>query len=298
MRPTAVAKSVQSLYRIWTIGVMIGMVATLVLASCGTAEVGQQGNQDAKETTTTRGEKPEPPGPPQGARIQEIANNPEEFYGERVTVTGRVTEAVEPNTFRVGSGGEQLLVVGAQQLSRIAKGERKEVNEGDYVRATGEVQQFKIEEVRNEVDYGIDNEYFGDFEGDPAVLASSFEVRVQEGTERTAETGQEPETAVQQITNNPDEFYEESVTVSGQVADVVRPNAFLIGGDGNQLLVVGTRELKRKVDEGDRVRVAGTVRQFAIDNFRKEFDRGIDNEYFREFEGKPAVYPRSVEVIE
>ena len=175
MRPTAVANSVQSLFRIWTIGVMTGMVAALVLASCGT-EGAQQGNQGAQEETTTLAEKPEPPGPPQGARIQEIANNPEEFYGERVTVTGRVTEAVEPNTFRVGSGGEQLLVVGAQQLSRIAKGERKEVNEGDYVRATGEVRQFNLEEVQQDVDYGIDDEYFGDYEGDPAVLAYSVKV--------------------------------------------------------------------------------------------------------------------------
>ncbi len=44
------------------------------------------------------------------------------------------------------------------------------------MRATGEVRQFKIEEVHNGVDYGIDDEYFGDFEGDPAVLARSFEV--------------------------------------------------------------------------------------------------------------------------
>lgn len=178
MKPATVAENVESLFRIWTIGVMSVIVAALLLASCGT-EGGQQGNQGATQGTTTLGGKPEPPGPPQGARIQEIANNPKEFYGEQATITGRVTEAVEPNAFRVGSGGDQLLVVGAQQLPRIAKGEEKEVNEGDYVRVTGLVRQFKIEEVRKEVDRGIDDEYFGDFQGDPAVLATSVEVILQ-----------------------------------------------------------------------------------------------------------------------
>ncbi len=54
--------------------------------------------------------------------------------------------------------------------------------------------------------------------------------------------------------------------------------------------MVGTRSLEAKVDEGDRVRAAGTVRRFKVDELRKEVDYGIDNEYFSRFEGDPAVY--------
>jgi hypothetical protein len=38
------------------------------------------------------------------------------------------------------------------------------------------MQDPKVEGVQRAVDYAIYNEYFGDFKGDPAVLASSFEV--------------------------------------------------------------------------------------------------------------------------
>lgn len=85
-------------------------------------------------------------------------------------------EAVEPGAFRIEGDDEELLVVGVQQLPKIAEGDVKEVNEGDRIRVTGQVREFKVEEVRQEVDRGIDDEYFGDFEGDPAILASSVEV--------------------------------------------------------------------------------------------------------------------------
>jgi len=98
------------------------------------------------------------------------------LYGESVTVSGEVIEAVEPGAFRIEDDDEELLVAGVQQLPKIVEGEVKELNEGDRVRVTGEVRQFKIEEVQQNVDCGIDNEYFGNFEGDPAVLASSVEL--------------------------------------------------------------------------------------------------------------------------
>ncbi len=173
MKPRAVTKCGDRLLRAWSGGVMTLMIAAaLLLASCGTQEA-QQGGAEGKAKA---GEEAGQTRPAERVTVEELTANPSEFYGESVTVSGQVIEAVEPSAFRIDSGGDQLLVVGVQQLPKIMEGEVEEVNEGDRVRVTGEVRQFKIEEVRQEVDRGIDDEYFGDFKGDPAVLASSAEV--------------------------------------------------------------------------------------------------------------------------
>ncbi len=176
MKPRAVAKSSDRLLRSWSGGAMALMVATaLLLSSCG-SEGGQQGGEGGAEGKAKAGEEAGQTRSAERVTVEELTNNPSEFYGDRVTVSGQVVEAVEPNAFRIDSGGDQLLVVGVQQLPKITEGEVKQVNEGDRVRVTGEVRQFRIEEIRQEVDHGIDDEYFDDFEGDPALLASSAEV--------------------------------------------------------------------------------------------------------------------------
>jgi len=176
MKPTVTARNGGGIFRVWGGLVSAPLIAaSLLLASCGTEE-GKQGGDGSPEGRTNAGEEAGQTRPAERVTIEELTDNPSEFYGESVTVNGEVIEEVEPGAFRIEGDDGELLVVGVQQLQKIAKGGVKEVDEGDRVRATGEVRQFKIEEVRKEVDYGIDNEYFGDFKGDPAVLANSFEV--------------------------------------------------------------------------------------------------------------------------
>ena len=163
MTPKVMARSSDGLFRMWGGGVIVLLVAAaLLLASCGT-EVGQQGGDGSPEGKAKVGEEAGQTRPAERVTIEELTDNPSEFYGESVTVNGEVIEEVEPGAFRIEGDDGELLVVGVQQLQKIAKGGVKEVDEGDHVRATGEVRRFKIEEVQKEVDYGIDNEYFGDF---------------------------------------------------------------------------------------------------------------------------------------
>ena len=183
MRRKALARSDSGLFRTRRGGLLTLMVAvvTLLLASCGTEE-GQQGGEDAGVKAKT-GEKAGQQGPEAGltrpaerVTVEELAANPGEFYGDRVTVSGKVIEAVEPGAFRIENDGTRLLVVGVEQIPKIVNGDTKAVNKGDLIKATGEVRQFKKEEIQKNVDYGIDDEYFGDYKGDPAVLAYSVAV--------------------------------------------------------------------------------------------------------------------------
>lgn len=156
--------------------------AALLLASCG-AEGGQQGAGEDAEKKAKAGEGSGQQGPEAGltrpaerVTVEELTANPSEFYDDSVTVSGKVIEAVEPGAFRIENDGTRLLVVGVEQIPRIVDGDTKAVNEGDLIKVSGEVRQFKKEEIQQEVDYGIDDEYFGDYAGDPPVLAYSVKV--------------------------------------------------------------------------------------------------------------------------
>ncbi len=188
MKPKVVARSEDGLSRArgggaFAVAFVLAVATALLLASCG-AEEGQQGDGgDAEGETTKAGEGTEQRGPEAGltrpaerVTVEELTSNPSEFYGDRVTVSGKVIEAVEPGAFRIEDEGTRLLVVGVEQISQIVTGDTKAVNEGDRIRVNGEVREFKKEEIQKEVEYGIDDEYFGDYQGDPAVLAYSVRV--------------------------------------------------------------------------------------------------------------------------
>lgn len=159
---------------------VVAVAVVLLAASCG-AGGDKQGGGDAEEAKAAKkaGKRGPEAGETRSAErvtVEELASNPDEFYGDSVTVSGKVVDVVEPGAFRIKNSGNSLLVAGVEQIPEIVKGDTKAVNEGDRIRATGELRKFRKKEIQKDVDYGIDDEYFGDYEGDPAVLAYSVEV--------------------------------------------------------------------------------------------------------------------------
>lgn len=187
MKPRTMARSEDGPLRArggvaFFLALVLAMATALLLASCGAGE-GQQGDGGDAKGKAKAGEEAVEQGPEAGltrpaerVTVQELTTNPSEFYGDRVTVSGEVIEAVEPGAFRIESDGTRLLVMGVEQIPQIVDEDTKAVNEGDFIKVNGEVHEFKKEEIKKEVDYGIDEEYFGDYEGDPAVLAYSVKV--------------------------------------------------------------------------------------------------------------------------
>ncbi len=56
-------------------------------------------------------------GPEVGVTVSDIADNPQEYYGSEVTVSGEVGELIGPRAFTIGTqddaSGGALLVIGA-----------------------------------------------------------------------------------------------------------------------------------------------------------------------------------------
>ncbi len=135
----------------------------------------------------------------------------------------------------------------------------------------------------------------------------------EEGAERPAEDveseGPAAGVTLTDIVESPDDFFGKSVTVSGEVNELVGPQAFTIGGEDflgtDELLIVGAQQLPNiiegvpegepaEIGEDDIVQVTGTVREFVITDIEEEIGADLDDALFEEFEGQPVVVAEQV----
>lgn len=215
-------------FRSWTgIGATFLMLsAAVLLASCGGAE--EQGQQGGGEETAPSGEEAESAGQAQAVSVADLTDNLSEFYGKRVTVSGLVTDQLGPNSFAIGGdefvGGESVPVLAAQQLDQIvANPELLEESQGHLIQATGTVQEFS--QINNDdVASDLNSEFFNPFEGGAALVADSVTITPQQGGGGTTmQANQGVPVSLSAITDQPTEFYGQTVTVSGPVARIVEP---------------------------------------------------------------------------
>ncbi len=121
-------------------------------------------------------------GPEEGASISNITENPQEYYGQDVTVSGEVGELIGPNAFTIGNqdeaAGGTLLVVGANELSQILE-EGQELEGNEVAQVQGTVREFIVAEIEDEIGYGLDDGLFEEFEGDPAIVANAVDMTAE-----------------------------------------------------------------------------------------------------------------------
>ncbi|WP_119068876.1 hypothetical protein [Rubrobacter indicoceani] len=107
------------------------------------------------------------------------------------------------------------------------------------------------------------------------------------------------------VTDSPDNYLDSSVTVSGELGELVGERAFTIGGenflDTEKLLVVSSGPLEEVVegaevgefgpgDTGDLVQVEGTVRRFEDGAaLEEELGTTADGQLYEEYAGEPVI---------
>lgn len=149
-----------------------------VAVSCGPpAAERDPGPQDDIGPASNNDEQDDSAGSEQEVSIRELADSPEEFYGERVTVSATVARVAQPEVFTLASDepetdeepveDEAVLVVGSEP---IASG----LSEEQSVRVTGRVREFQVEEVERELGIDLQGSLRADYGGEaPAILAES-----------------------------------------------------------------------------------------------------------------------------
>lgn len=104
------------------------------------------------------------------------------------------------------------------------------------------------------------------------------------------------EQQIEQILENPQAYLGQTVTVTGEIEDVLSNRLFEISNEavGNELLVVAPSALSEQqaeqatefLQDNANVRVSGTVRQSTVVEFEREYGLDVGSEIEAEFEDR------------
>ncbi|MDQ4078361.1 MAG: hypothetical protein M3220_19210, partial [Chloroflexota bacterium] len=208
------------------------------------------------------------------AALVEIAEDPEAFVGQRVTVRGPVSEQINPRAFRLEADGDEIAVLISGRL-------RRELEAGESLRVQGTVREFEREAIEEELGVELEDELVEELEGETVIVASS--IRAGGALSRYILPGEDvfPEGIAFQPSTN--DFFVSSTTdgaiyrgnLGEQEADV-----FLPGGEDGRTGAAGLA-----VDDEGHLFVSGgdTGRMFVYDISSGElidrFDSGEDETF-------------------
>jgi hypothetical protein len=164
--------------RRWRIGASVAVIALLGFAtSCGPPGAERDpGPEDDINTGSEANEQGDSAGSERETSIRQLVENPEEFYGERVTVSATVARVVQPKAFTLVSDepesdeepveDQAVLVVSG---GSVASG----LSEEQSVRVQGKVRPFKLKDVERELGVDLRDSLRADYAGEtPAILAA------------------------------------------------------------------------------------------------------------------------------
>lgn len=111
---------------------------------------------------------------------------------------------------------------------------------------------------------------------------------------------------IQEIVENPQAWQGKTVTISGEVEDLVSTNGVKIGGKGwlfeKELLVLapkGFPEVEGRaagIAKKDIIQATGTVKIFQRDAFQQEYGTEFPETVFRNWDNKPVLVAENVMV--
>jgi len=223
---------------------------------------------------------------------EDVAEDTNEYIGQVVTVRGEPTEQMSEGTFTIvdeqffGSS-DPVLVINASGEPFVFP------EEGVDIQVTGEVQNFVLADVEREYNLGLDEEIYIDYENQPALIAQSIAVAPEPG----------------ELTNNPEQYYDEPLAVTGEIEEIQGANAFILGedqlfGDENLLVLHTTAAGTEPVlEDGETVAVTGELRPFVVADLERDYefnwDTGIREQLEAEYSNRPVlvaedIYPSAI----
>ena len=262
-----------------------------------------------------------PPGSlnaPSDATIDDILDNPDAYYGEQVMVGGEVDETLGPRSFTLEDSDllfdEHILVVADRPLVD-SQGQPLDLStlEGRFLWASGTVHEFNQTAFEQQLGVDLDDSRFSDWAGRPAIIANSVLDWADDPTPGTgaAGNGSVPPVAgsagpsVDAILNNPDTFYGQTTSVTGQIGQMVADRAFVLTDSDTgqeQLLVVSALSLPatlargddRTPDRGGAVEVTGEIRQLDLVELEQRIGVNLDDAQLGRWTGEPVIVATSV----
>ncbi|MCT7987829.1 hypothetical protein [Laspinema olomoucense] len=213
---------------------------------------GQPGMTTGEGSTAMEGDK-------LAATTENISSNPENFIGQTVNVRGDVAEmGTSRDTFLMSDdravGGNGILVINST-------GAPFAIPDADDMRVqvTGEVRQFRREEINSEFGFNLDPQLYSEYEDQPAIVAKSMALSPN----------------ADQVSDNPDAFLNRSVAMEGQVGEMLAPNTFSFEGDK---VIVINADQGQIIPENRDIVVTGELRPLDMAALQSEYNLNWDAE--------------------
>lgn len=239
---------------------------------------------------------------PQDVRmLSDIANNPDEYDGQVVTVQGVITNAVGMRLFELRSPTDKgrVLVFSMEEDVTIA--------EGDAIQTTGEVMLFDLVTIEERTGLNLEDDLFVDIEEQPVVLAETFTdppstadvspmMDESEPITRTMEPGEN--ITLSDIADNPTEYEGQVVTVQGTIANPLGERIFELQSmqDDATVLVLSTEE-EVSIAAGDDVQVTGQMMMFDLVTIEENAEIDLDDNLVVDAEGEPVIIADMFEML-
>ena len=258
----------------------------IILFSAGAAGAEQAQQATAASTNVT---------------IDQIANDPEKWYGKTVTVRAKVDDVFARTLFEVEHEGvlgidDELLVVAPRSQSVRTSGE--------WITITGVVRRFvktDIERTYSGTDWSVPDAVVMQFDARPSIVATSIGSSVAPPARvATASATVSRNASIESIAEQPDQWYGKTVTIRGRVDDIFHRGVFDIeeGGvvsDDEVLVIAGPASEFRKKDEW--VSITGRVARFVdvdLKRLERDSESGLAEEISIQFEKRPTIIATSV----
>ncbi len=171
-----------SFYRVWSIAAVVLLLGIVqLMAACAGPSINEEQNTS-----------PDTDGVAQ-ASLDDILNSPNDFYGETVDTTGKVSEVLSPVMFEVGGATDEVFddpdrnnrdPDGLTIVNNTSRSSAPEVAIGQTVRVTGPVRELDIEEIEADTGLNLSLSKYAKRSGTASLVAGTIEVTGGETTAR------------------------------------------------------------------------------------------------------------------
>lgn len=218
---------------------------------------------------------------------EDVTDRTAQLIGKTVTIRSEALQKVGSSSFTVNDeqffGSQPILIVNA-----TGKPFTLPANQGTEVQVTGEVQRFVRSNVERDYNLDLQPDLYTNYENQPAIIAQAIALAPKPG----------------EITQNPQQYYNKTLAVTGEVENVRNANAFTLDEDqllgANDLLVIRapSNGTNTAIDDGETAAVTGVLRPFVVADLERDYgfnwDTGVQQQLEAEYRNKPVLIANTV----
>jgi hypothetical protein len=239
-----------------------------------------------------------------------LAKDAKNYYGQTVTVKAKVQDVLGAHSFTLD---EDALLAGHDVLVLLPAGSLPTgLKHDDHVLVTGMVRRYVTSELEKDYDWFKDGEIVKsstkiDFDTRPVLVATSVRMAGDahamhhgKASDRGAEiqrTGIEVVTP-SKLSKDGKKFYGQTVTVRGEVEDVIDSRTFTLDEDsilpGPDVLVLVPKGVASTLVQDQVVTIVGTVRPYVLAEIKKDYDWFEDGKIVQRMGDKVDLKTRPV----